>query len=61
MWETKTNAMEQIMDKLKSYQQCVNQIEDLFEYRYVYYTKDNLKIEVMKLIDKLAKELEENK
>lgn len=42
---------------LEKYQKAINQIDDFFEYRYLHLTNEEIKREVMDIIDNLSKEI----
>jgi len=44
-------------DILNAYIEAINKIDDLMEYRYKSYTKDELKTIIMGYIDRITKEL----
>ena len=46
-------------DKMLHYAKCVNQVEDLFEYRYRSMGVDDIRKEINEYIDELAKKLKE--
>ena len=42
---------------ITKYQKAINQIDDFFEYRYLHLTNEEIKKEVMGIIDNLNKEI----
>ena len=45
----------------KSYQRCVNRIDDFFEYRSKKYTSEEIRQIVLSYLDNLTNELNKNK